>query len=192
MLTVENLKRALANANNCDQSEATTPQELHQARSSAWVRCLGEEFKQLYAREPDIRVFHKWDPENRTAFGLNELLYDVCVCRTAECDSATQRKKLCYVTKALWQVESEFARDSFEAVKDFNKLVIGAADNKLFVGPRLSSTTRENDYLNALLPVAHCCAGEVYTALVSHPDSWAHDVPNVAVWRRCHTEWRPI
>jgi len=94
---------------------------------------MAEEFRKLYP-EPDVRVFCKWDDCNRGEFGLNELLYDVCVCRTETCLSARQGKTLRYVTKALWQVESEFARDSYEAVKDFNKLVIGSAENKLFVG----------------------------------------------------------
>jgi hypothetical protein len=64
MLTIDHLKHALANASQCELSEATTPQTLHQARSSAWVRCLGEELKRLYASEPDVRAFHKWDPDN--------------------------------------------------------------------------------------------------------------------------------
>jgi hypothetical protein len=121
--------------------------------------------------DPAVRVFHKGDAENRADFGLNELLYDVCVCQTAACPSARQGKTLRYVTKALWLVESEFARDSGEAVKDFNKLVIGSAENKLFIGPRVSAQT-ESAYLDALLPVAGCCGGNVYVALVPHPADW--------------------
>jgi hypothetical protein len=134
MLTVEHLKRALVHPSQCGVPDPPSPGSLHQARSSEWVRCLAGELKQLYADSPDVRVFHKGDGGNREDFGLNELLYDVCVCQTAPCASARQGKTLRHITRALWQVESEFARDSFEAVKDFNKLVLGAAENKLFIG----------------------------------------------------------
>jgi hypothetical protein len=54
------------------------------------------------------------------------------------------------------------------AIVDFNKLVLGAAANKLFVGPRGCMP----EYLESLIPVARCCGGKVYTALVTHPDEW--------------------
>ena len=138
----------------------------------------------------DVRVFHKADDPNRAEFGLNELLYDICVCQTATCSSARQGKELRFVTKALWQVESEFARDSSEAVKDFNKLVIGAAENKLFIGPRLGAAT-EAAYLETLLPAARCCAGNVYVALVPHPGEWGASHSDVALWRLNAGNWQP-
>src|SRR5687767_9208819 len=108
MLTVDHLKRALAEASRCVAPDDSPSQVLHQARSREWVRCLAGQLKGLYAEEPDVRVFHKGDDANRLEFGLNELLYDICICRTAPCPSARQGKTLRYVTKALWQVESEF------------------------------------------------------------------------------------
>jgi hypothetical protein len=155
------------------------------------VRCLAGELQRLYADERDVRVFYKGDAQHREDFGLNELLYDVCVCQTATCSSARQGKTLRYVTKALWQVESEFARDSSESMKDFNKLVIGAAENKLFVGPRLGDTAAEAAYLETLLPAAQCCgAGAIYAALVPHPDAWQGSEASVAAWRLTNGQWQ--
>jgi hypothetical protein len=192
MLTVEHLTRALSEATRCSVPSDAPLQALHQARSREWVRCLAGELKRLYSDDPDVRVFHKGDDANRAEFGLNELLYDVCVCRTAECPSARQGKTLRYVTKALWQAESEFARDSAEALKDFNKLVIGAADNKLFVGPRLTVAAAESAYLEALLPAARSCTGAVYSAFVPHPDAWPTPEAGVIAWRLTDGRWQPV
>jgi hypothetical protein len=72
---------------------------------------------------------------------------------------------------ALWQVESEFARDLLEAVKDFNKPEISAAENKLYVGPQLTDVAVETAYLTMRLRLARCCTGAVYAALVPHPEA---------------------
>lgn len=62
------------------------------------------------------------------------------MCRIARVESAAQGKTLWYVAEALWQVESELARDSRQALIDFNKLVLGAARHKLFVGPQVADS----------------------------------------------------
>jgi hypothetical protein len=187
---VEHLERALTNAGQCDGDPQSSKQLLHRDRSQAWVRCLADELRSMFT-DANIRVFCKADDRNREEFGLNELLYDVCVCRTETCPSARHRKSLRYVTAALWQVESEFARDSHEAVKDFNKLVIGSADNKLFIGPRLGSSEIDG-YLKTLLRVALCCTGNVYVAMVPHPGDWGTDGERVLLWQLADQRWQPL
>lgn len=187
MLTLDHLRRALKKATACDSPgspELLSAQSLHQRRASEWVRCLAHELTTLVAKggggadEANVRVLFRNNPDkqNRAEFGMNELLYDVCICRTAEHTAVRGERMLRYVTGAVWLVESEFARDSFQAVKDFNKLVIGHAENKLFIGPCLSPND-EPRYLAALLPVArasaHNGASSVYAALVPHPGEWA-------------------
>ena len=176
-------------------------QSLHQRRSGEWVRCLAHELKTLVAHGEegdDVRVLFRNNPDeqNRADFGLNELLCDVCICRTAQHPSARGGRTLRYVTGALWLVESEFARDSSQAVKDFNKLVIGHAANKLFIGPRLGAADEEG-YLNALFPVARASAANgsssVYAALVPHPGEWATpDVADVTLHRYARAGWETL
>lgn len=190
MLTID-LKAALAEASACPIPDSASDQERNSLRSRQWVQCLAKAFRKLYP-DPAVRVFYKGDPSNRDDFGLNELLYDVCVCETDTCPAAVSAKTLRYVTRALWQIESEFARDSSEAVKDFNKLVIGAAENKLFVWPRLSTPDRERDYLETLLPVASRCTGAVYAALVPHPSDWRAAQADVLAWRLDAGRWQAI
>jgi hypothetical protein len=201
MLTLDHLRRALKNATACDAPGAPEPlslQGLHQQRSSHWVRCLAHELKTLVKDEGDVRVLFRNNPDeaNRSDFGLNELLYDVCICRTAEHPSARGGRALRYVTEALWLVESEFARDSSQAVKDFNKLVIGHAENKLFIGPRVGPAD-ETGYLAALLPVArasaHNGASSVYAALVPHPGEWTTpDIADVTLRKCTQAGWETL
>ncbi|HEV2292947.1 MAG TPA: hypothetical protein VGR35_03775 [Tepidisphaeraceae bacterium] len=201
MLTLDHLRRALKRATACDSPgspDLLSAQSLHQRRAGEWVRCLAHELTTLVKDEGDVRVLFRNNPDeaNRADFGLNELLYDVCICRTAEHPSARGGRTLRYVTEALWLVESEFARDSVQAVKDFNKLVIGQAKNKLFIGPRISHAD-ETGYLDALLPVARASAANgassVYAALVPHPGEWATpDVADVVLHRYARPGWETL
>ena len=201
MLTLDHLRRALKAATACDSPgspDLLSAQSLHQRRSGEWVRCLAHELTTLVGDDPDVRVLYRNNPDeaNRADFGLNELLYDVCICRTTEHPSARGGRSLRYVTGALWLVESEFARDSSQAVKDFNKLVIGRAENKLFIGPRLGGAD-EPGYLDALLPVARAAADDgasrVYAALVPHPGEWATpDVADVMLRRYAGEGWETL
>jgi hypothetical protein len=122
--------------------------------------------------------------------GLNELLFDVAVCGTGVTPSAVAGRNLTYLTGSLWAVESEFARDSRKAVFDFNKLVLSAADQKLFVGPAVAD---QESFLAALGPVADCCTGSVFVALVPHPDEWDAS-PHVTcrVWTRAGGKWAAV
>ena len=201
MLTLDHLRRALKNATACDSPgspELLSAQSLHRRRASEWVRCLAHELTTLVGGDSDLRVLYRNNPDeaNRADFGLNELLYDVCICRTAEHPAARGGRSLRYVTGAVWLVESEFARDSFQAVKDFNKLVIGRAENKLFIGPRLGDAV-EARYLDALLPVARASAADgasgVFAALVPHPADWATtDLTDVILRRYTAAGWETL
>jgi len=168
--------------------DADTPRERHALRSRAWVAALADVFREHYQGDPDVRVLSKHDPSNPREFGLNELLYDVLVCRVGTAPAANSPATLTYVREALWQVESEFARDSRQAVYDLNKLVLGAAPHKLFVGPQVSDEAR---FLAALLPAACCCSGEVYVALVPHPAQWDDGEAVVRAWRLVEEGWTP-
>jgi len=181
------LQRALTTAMRVP-IPADTAQRRHARRSRAWVAALADEFRTHYRGDPDVRVLSKHDPSNHREFGLNELLYDVLVCRVGTAPAANSPATLTYVREALWQVESEFARDSRQAVYDLNKLVLGAAPHKLFVGPQVSDEAR---FLAALLPAARCCSGEVYVALVPHPAQWDDGEAVVRVWRLVEEGWTP-
>ncbi len=76
-------------------------------------------------------------------------------------------------------MESEFARDSRQALIDFNKLVLGSAHNKLFVGPQVSKVEQ---FIDVLKPAARACTRNVYVALIPHPAKWKNASDYVQLW----------
>ena len=143
--------------------------ELHRERSERWIACLGGELSRLYPSESNFRVFWRGNPRNRKEFGLDELLHDISVCEVAFVKSPVHKRNLTLLRNIIWQIESEFAKDSRQLILDFNKLVAGSGSNKLFVAPM---TSVRNDMLRVLRESASFCSGNVYVALVPHPGEW--------------------
>ena len=160
--------------------EKPAPERVHQEMSRAWVEALADALRNSYPSEDSVHVFSKGFEGNAADFGVNELLYDILVCRTGTVLSAKQGKELLYFTECIWQIESELARDSKQAILDFNKLVVGSAKKKLFIGPKVNDAEA---YIEVLLPAAKVCDGDVYVALIPHPDEWLEEQQSVRLWK---------
>jgi hypothetical protein len=156
--------------------EVSGKKAFHKARSTNFVTDLAEGIGSFYADHPDVRVLTRSDASNKADFGLNELLYDVTVCRTAVVTSARARKPLSYVAAPLWHVESELAKNSRQALFDFNKLVLGAAPINLFVGPIVHDT---ESFIDVLRAPALRCKGKVFVALIPRPSEWDGAPPGI-------------
>ncbi len=174
------LQEALQQAKSCPDSGDTT-QKINIHRSRSWVQALSEQFREKYKGDSEIRIFSKTDDSNKKDFGLNELLYDVLVCKVGEVESSVHKKKLCFIKEVLWQVESEFAHNTRSSLIDFNKLVLGSAKNKLFIASRVKKGT-ESSFLKVLKPAAGYCSGDVYVGMVPHPSDWVDIENNVHLW----------
>ena len=130
---------------------------------------------------------------NRNDFGLYEFLHDICVAQICAVPAPRHKTLLYTITRALWQVESEFASDGRKAVQDFNKLIAGGADKKLFVGPYNGCSTQAQraaagyrKLLRNVLMTANQRGGEVwYLGIVPHPKRWdeADESNAVTCWR---------
>jgi hypothetical protein len=162
------VKAAYANARSTPIA-FTDPLRLHRERSRIWVEALASEFRNFHCGDLNVRVFSKHCPDSRREFHLNELLYDVCVCRVEAVPSAVHKRELIYIKEPLWLIESEFAKDSRQALIDFNKLVLGSSQNKLFVGPQVKDN---ESFIEVLVPPASACTGNVFLALLPHPALW--------------------
>jgi hypothetical protein len=149
------VERALHSA-RAEPRAAENPMALHAGRSHAFVRALADELRERY-HDPDVVSLCKYDDRDRARLGMRELLHDISVCRVAAVESASKSRTLWYVVDALWQVESELARDSRQALVDFNKLVLGLAHHKLFVRPQVADPEA---FLGVLRPAAARCIGQ--------------------------------
>ena len=172
--------------NSCFQSaknkkiEAGSKRELHNERSKAWVEYLTNSLRETFPNNATIRIFSKHNDSNRKDFGVSELLYDITVVRVASVESAFHKKNLLYFKESLWQVESEFARDSRQALIDFNKLVLGSAQNKLFIGPLVRD---QASFMKVLVPAASVCSGNLFAAFIPHPSKWDNNLPGPRIGR---------
>ena len=164
--------------------EGFTDGQIHQNRSQNFVESLAEMFRQGF-NDGLIRVLSRRCEDHRHEFGLNELLHDILVCEVGHTKSPKHAKALTFVSRAIWQIESEFAADAKAALFDFNKLVLGSALNKLFIGPKTDDDMR---FLESLLPAARCCSGTVFVALATHPAKWSAGV-DIAFWRAGSDGW---
>ena len=71
------------------RDEGVTRGQRNRNRSRNFVEALGSQFREHYktAGSSDIVVMTKHYSENRNRFGLNELLFDVLVCKAAQSEA---------------------------------------------------------------------------------------------------------
>lgn len=197
---VEMIKNAFEAARNkslLDEKGKIEPREgyFDSMRSQNWIRYLAEEFRTYFkehTKQTNIVVFSKGFKDNRKVFNLNEFLFDIHVCETkaAKIQPKHANKELRYITRALWQVESEFAKDRREAFIDFSKLVVGNAPNKLFICPK----TYDEHFIEDLKQIANCCKGNVFLAVLPTTDKWQHenDGKEISIYKLKCNKWISI
>ena len=83
-MTLDLLKLALTHAEQCGLSDGAQDRPKHRERSKKGVECLGNSLRGSLKANSSVCVFTKHERSNREAFGLNELLYDVCVVETGD------------------------------------------------------------------------------------------------------------
>jgi len=175
----ELLSTALAGA--CEDADRGAKLgNIHYNRSRNFLRHLTAGFRAVYSKADGFNVFAGGDHDNRRDFNRNEYLYDLSVYECGRVPEGYWGAGLSYVRRAVWQVESEFERTRRAAMADFNKLVLGSGDNKLFV---CSRTKSEEAFLEPLgFPAAHA-TGRVYAAVLPHPAKWKTTSPFVHLWQ---------
>lgn len=175
-----------------EKARLTPEQHTNRERSQKWVCKLAEEFRSEYRDKEIHRVFWLGNKDNRDQFGINELLFDVMVCSVSKVESLQQRSNLLdYIDQCHWQVESEFNRENSRAVVvDMSKLVVGSAENKLFIASHRSSRGRE--LLNLCGRIARRCSGNVFFAFVAHPEDWDSDPEAPVLYEWLAGDWIEI
>ena len=166
--------------------------QRNRKRSSQWVCALAEAFQSKY-RDPRVhRVFWLGNDKNREQFGINELLFDVMVCSVSTVESLQRQSNLLeFIDQCHWQIESEYNRSNSRAViMDMSKLVVGSAENKLFVAAHRVSG--EPELLKLCAGIARRCSGNLYFAFVAHPEDWKRDPPEPVLYEWLAGYWERV
>jgi len=153
----------------------------HGRLSQAFVNATAKKFSCFFPHQESYwtfcRSFHKpeepdEDPKEK-GFGLHELLFDIHVCQFEMIPSLKESKNifLPIVKRAIWHIESELdEHDSGKWLKDFNKLVVGSAPFKMFIGPYKDG---QNEAIKKTLRTpAEYASGKLFLALIPHPRHW--------------------
>ena len=184
---------------NDSMTHAQSPlSEIHGKRSSAWVERLAHALAKYESGEKqtegknEIRPFYRAHSIDTQDFGLTEFLHDICIARIGTVPANIHNTKLDTVKRVFWQVESEFSSNTREEVKDFNKLVAGSGENKLFIGPYLGDSSKALSAASGYREVLRSVLIDVdirsdenwYLGIVPHPERWAsNEAKEVKCWR---------
>ena len=158
----------------------------NRAKAKTWVDCLAEAFQARYEGS-NRRVFWRGNSNNRDVFDLNELLFDISVCKIEWVSSISGKVWIPFVAACDWHVESELNdANSREITKDFSKLVMGCSENKLFVSSYLDKRRKAAETLCSTM--ATRCEGNLFLCFIPHPRSWdeAQGGPEVLKWSADH------
>ena len=156
----------------------------HRRRSEVWVSALACEFSKHYPPVAGHRVLWRSSCSADPDFRLREFLFDITVCSVSyTCSLQRIPQPLPYVSYCHWLVESEFARNTRNIIVDMSKLVVGHAENKLFVAAQRSTAT-ERALLDRCIHIAERCRSGLFFAFVAHPDQWrnAPTSPRLHTW----------
>lgn len=161
-------------------------------RSKKWMRELAEGFSSEYSDENRHRIFWRGSTANREHFRRNEYLFDLMVCSVSETESLQRKSnRLEFIDQCYWQVESEFHRgDSRQVIVDMSKLVLGSAQNKLFIAAHRDSNEKRLKRMCGA--IASRCSGNVYLAFVCHPADWVDAPRDPSVFEWLAGDWETI
>lgn len=177
-IIVQALKTAVA---------SSTVDDTNSVRAARWIESLNSELRREFTLDSGFRVFSRGQPK--------ELLYDITVIKCYTVISPKRMAELELPEKCLWQIESELQEsNSRDLTDDLGKLILGAAESKLFVA---SDTWFENNDKRIWIEkeaseVAQKCSGKFYLAFIPHPKEFlAKPVKTtVKVWK--DDEWEEI
>lgn len=140
----------------------------HYSLSQNWVKNFAIELEKYYNN--DIEAFCR--DENS-----KEFLYDITIARCNEFSTTHSKTPIRYVSKSIWQIESEFAQNTREIAYDFSKLFSGNAPFKMMVGPLKEKESDDegfNYYMDKMKNMAKSIPNNEnwYYLLITHPGDW--------------------
>lgn len=109
--------------------------------------------------------------KSNKVFRLNELLYDIHVCKIGSFPSQPKNVEISFVEKSIVQMESEFSNYIRDSTLDFSKLVCGRAELKIMVLPLTNEGSVER-YCDSFKELTKGIPEPLYLCFIKHPRDW--------------------
>ena len=161
------------------------PQLTNAQRSARWIEFLNLELVEHFPKGKGYRVFSRGNTK--------EILYDITVYEQFTVLSARRKTPLDLPKRCLWQIESELEeRNSRLLSDDLGKLVLGAAENKLFVTSNnwWHNNNKRKWVTSTASAVAEGCSGEFHLAFIPHPRKFLSKFEHPTVKKLKNGEWK--
>lgn len=166
----------------------TSPSALARARERVFFKSLAAQLQAALA-DADLRVFSAYGRGRQNGLGAEHRLYDIQVCRIETSQTADRKKEpFYYIAASLWQIEIDFSRDLRRTLAALNRLIGGAAENKLIIAAQLQSG--RDAFIHTLKTPAAACGGKVWLALIPHPENWDDSAHALDIWRFAEGDWQ--
>lgn len=176
-IPTDELKDLITSALRTTLSEVTPndsndkPGKDHHTKSQNWVKYLALEIERYYNDEKGydlVSFFNRRKPSiNSSLDDVKEFLFDITV---AEIKSI-KGSSLSFISRPVWQIESEFAELLKETIRDFQKLISGNAPFKMMVGP-LNPNNDSSEYRKITQVPASYISGNLFFLFITHPENW--------------------
>jgi len=145
--------------------------EEHKKLSQNWVKYFAEGLEKHYqGKEKNIISFFNQRKLKKNEPPVKEFLYDISVAEYDSFQASFSGNKIPFITRPIWQIESEFREDMNEIARDFQKLISGNAPYKMMVGPL--GRNESEFYLRDMTHLARYVTGELYFLFITHPETW--------------------
>ena len=168
----------------------TSEAALARARERAFVKTLIARLQSAVEGE-DLRVFASSQRGNIAAFGTNQLLHDIVLCRIGQGKTAARvAEDFFFVAEALWQIEVDFSREWRPALYALNRLNCGAAAQKLLIA--CPPERNRERFMKGLQAPAAAGGGNLYLALIPHPADWDDLASQPQVWQLEDDGWAAL
>ena len=174
-----------------EKPDYNSDQELHKKLSQNWVKKFALALEKYYNKKKSLDVisfFNQRDTSDSKTPKIREFLYDITVAEYDSFYSSCKNKLVPFITKPIWQIESEFEQDMREIAKDFQKLISGNAPFKIMAVPYGKNDSQY--YKTDMANLAKYVDGELWLILIRPPSKeWLNDSINFQLFKWDNHDW---
>ena len=138
--------------------------EDHHYYSQNWVKQFALGIQEHYEQKKIVSFFNQRNTKD-SPIKFKEFLFDIAVAEIENVEGSS------FISKPIWQIESEFRQLLSATIDDFQKLISGCAPYKMMVGP-LNTKNDSLKYREITQAPASHISEDLYFLFITHPKKW--------------------